>query len=108
MFRTTGRGVLRMALALTLMGIGITVPARERPVTSVAPVSEENVQARADAPVAQMAAQEKAGELSQYFYFQIFPPMNKAADAALESGAVGSPLFVTDPTEINRLQIASI
>lgn len=108
MVRTTGRGVRRMALALSLIGMGITVPAREHPTTGVAPVSEDNAHARADALIAQMTAQEKAGQLSQYFYFQIFPPMNEAADAALESGAVGSLLFVTDPVEVNRLQKIAI
>src|SRR3974390_2313059 len=69
-----------------------------------APLSDEAVRDRADALIAQMTAEEKAGQLSQHFYFQLFPAMTRAARDALEHGQAGALLFVTDPDEINRLQ----
>jgi beta-glucosidase len=72
------------------------------------PPNEEDVRARADALITQMTPEEKAGQLSQYFYFQMFPPMNKTILQVLETGGVGSLLFVTDPAEINRLQKLAI
>jgi beta-glucosidase len=70
-----------------------------------APMSDEAVRARAGALVAQMTPEEKAGQLSQYFYMPLMPPpMKKPALDALETTGVGSLLFVTDPAEINRLQ----
>ena len=67
-------------------------------------LSDEAVRARADALIAQMTPEEKAGQLSQFFYFQIFPPMNAKADVAVAAGGAGSLLFVTDPAFTNRLQ----
>src|ERR1700753_438843 len=65
-----------------------------------------------------MTVAEKAGQLTQYFYFE--RPSSEAneadappdappgqaddVEAALARGEVGSLLFVTDPAEINRLQ----
>ncbi|MFD1721634.1 glycoside hydrolase family 3 N-terminal domain-containing protein [Amnibacterium endophyticum] len=64
--------------------------------------------------LAQLTLEEKAGQLTQYFYFnrsdQESPASNAAADqpaeveAALGASGVGSLLFQTDPGEINRLQ----
>ncbi|HEU4900191.1 MAG TPA: glycoside hydrolase family 3 N-terminal domain-containing protein, partial [Actinomycetota bacterium] len=64
-----------------------------------------------------MTPAEKAGQLTQYFYFRLpagatpDPALEmdpdaqpRAVEAALGRGAVGSLLFVTDPAEINRLQ----
>ncbi len=68
------------------------------------PFGNELVRARADALIAQMTPEEKAAQLSQYFYFQPRPEANKAALHALETTGVGSFLFVTEPAEINRLQ----
>lgn len=45
---------------------------------AAAPLSEEAVRAKADALIAQMTPEEKAGQLTQFFYFQGFAPMNKA------------------------------
>jgi len=73
---------------------------------------------RVDALIAQMTVAEKAGQLTQYFYFDI-PPSREHQDldlpgaapggeadveAALARGEVGSLLFVTDPAKINWLQ----
>ena len=73
------------------------------------------VQAQVDELLAQMTPAEKAGQLTQYFYFRLpegaQPVLDldpdeqpKMVESQLEQGVVGSLLFVTDPTEINRLQ----
>jgi beta-glucosidase len=72
---------------------------------------------RVDALLAQMTVAEKAGQLTQYFYFNLPPGGDTGAapqhgfgdqpaivEAALAKGEVGSLLFVTDPAEVNRLQ----
>jgi beta-glucosidase len=80
--------------------------------------SGAEVAGRVDKLIQQMTVAEKAGQLTQYFYFNL-PPSEEsqadvpgaappgqetAVDAALARGEVGSLLFVTDPAEINRLQ----
>jgi beta-glucosidase len=80
-----------------------------------------DVQARVDELLSQMTPAEKAGQLTQYFYFrlpagaEVDPalPMDaaeqpRAVEQALQRGAAGSLLFVTDPAEINRLQRLAI
>jgi beta-glucosidase len=78
---------------------------------------------RVDALVAQMTLEEKAGQLSQYFYFGGFgdipadldidalPPEHQAfirqpqmVEAAIAAGRAGSALFITQPAIANRLQ----
>jgi beta-glucosidase len=66
--------------------------------------------------LAQMTPAEKAGQLTQYFYFRLpegapgpvldFDPDEQPmmVESKLAEGVVGSLLFVTDPAEINRLQ----
>ena len=79
-----------------------------RPVLSDAEVAE-----RVDALIARMSVAEKAGQLTQYFYFNLPPSDQPGAgfsgqaamvERALAKGEVGSLLFVTDPAEVNRLQ----
>src|SRR5580693_687687 len=80
--------------------------------------SDAEVAERIDALIAQMTVAEKAGQLTQYFYFDL-PPAEEnkdpdlpgaaaggetAVEAALARGEVGALLFVTDPAKINRLQ----
>jgi beta-glucosidase len=75
------------------------------------------IRARVDALMSQMTPAEKAGQLTQYFYFrlpaaaEIEPALGLDLDAqprmveeALGRGEAGSLLFLTDPAEINRLQ----
>jgi beta-glucosidase len=70
-----------------------------------------------DELIAQMTPAEKAAQLTQYFYFrlpagaEVDPALNfdseaqpRSVEFALQQGRVGSLLFVTDPSEINRLQ----
>ena len=64
---------------------------------------DAEVRRRADALIAQMTPEEKAGQITQYFYFPA-PGMRDLPEAELRAGRVGSLLFVTDPKEINRLQ----
>ena len=74
------------------------------------------IEARVDGLLAQMTPAEKAGQLTQYFYFRLpadapGPVLDidpdeqpEMVESQLARGAVGSLLFVTDPAEINRLQ----
>ena len=104
------RHMNRAIAALFLVGSSLSLQllspsaAATRMHTQAVPISDEAVRARADALIAQMTPEEKAGQLSQYFYFQLFPRMNKLADVAIEAGGAGSLLFVTDPAQVNRLQ----
>ena len=79
---------------------------------------EQTIRSRAEALLAEMTPAEKAGQLTQYFYFGFERELSvggrrraraaaarpTAVEAALARGEVGSLLFVTDPAEINRLQ----
>lgn len=62
------------------------------------------VQARAAALVAQMTPEEKAGQLTQYFYFPAFAPMAEQVEQSIAEAGTGSVLAITDPALINRLQ----
>lgn len=79
--------------------------------------ASDAVQARVDELLSTMTPAEKAGQLTQYFYFKLpaaaeaepalgldVQEQPQSVEAALERGEVGSLLFVTDPAEINRLQ----
>jgi beta-glucosidase len=75
-----------------------------------------SVQAQVDKLLAQMTPAEKAGQLTQYFYFRLPPDapgpvldidpdeQPRMVESKLAQGVAGSLLFVTDPAEINRLQ----
>jgi beta-glucosidase len=82
---------------------------------------EQAIRSRVGQLIAGMTMAEKAGQLSQYFYFGFDPeteadptnvllPSGQSAmvEAALGRGEAGSLLFVTDPAEINRLQRLAI
>lgn len=75
----------------------------------------ETIQSQVDELITQMTPAEKAGQLTQYFYFRLPAGAEPALDfdaeeqprmveSALREGVAGSLLFVTDPAEINRLQ----
>jgi beta-glucosidase len=81
----------------------------------------ETIKSRVDELIGQMTPAEKAGQLTQYFYFGLpadaEPPpalgfeagqQPKAVEAALREGGAGALLFVTDPAETNRLQRLAI
>ena len=82
-----------------------------------APLTTAAIRARVDELLAAMTPDEKAGQLTQYFYFGALPERDPTGadlvrrgaarprcEATLARGEVGSLLFVTDPAEINRLQ----
>ncbi|WP_028066068.1 beta-glucosidase BglX [Solirubrobacter soli] len=76
----------------------------------------QTIRSRVDGLLDAMTPAEKAGQLTQYFYFGHLRGADEApeiggvsaspegVEAALGRGEVGSLLFVTDPAEINRLQ----
>jgi len=77
----------------------------------------DRIPARVDELMSQMTPSEKAGQLTQYFYFRLRAGASAEPGAGTDQGArphlveealgrgeVGSLLFVTDPAEINRLQ----
>ena len=82
--------------------------------------SDAEIRRRVDALIADMTPAEKAGQLTQYFYFGFmkdadtaspapgFGNQPAAVEAALGRGEAGSLLFVTDPAETNRLQRLTI
>jgi beta-glucosidase len=89
----------------------------DRPRQTERQLQAEEIQARVDELVRRMTPAEKAGQLTQYFYFRLpagaapepalgmdLDAQPRAVEEALGRGAVGSLLFVTDPAEINRLQ----
>ncbi|PPF38016.1 glycoside hydrolase family 3 N-terminal domain-containing protein [Rathayibacter sp. AY1A3] len=85
-----------------------------------------SVSARVDDLLGRMTVAEKAGQLTQYFYFGVpeapadvdidsLPPEHRAfleqpraVDSVLEKGAVGSILFVTDIRVTTRLQKVAV
>ncbi|WBO22827.1 beta-glucosidase BglX [Sphingomonas abietis] len=71
---------------------------------AAAPLSDAAVRARADALIAQMTPEEKAGQITQYFDFTSAPDEAKRVTGEMAAGRAGSLLFVTDPAELDRLQ----
>lgn len=63
---------------------------------------------RADALLASMTLEEKAGQISQYFHMPGWAAQNAFVEATLRAGGVGSLLFVADPRETNRLQRVAV
>jgi beta-glucosidase len=59
---------------------------------------------RVDALLATMALEEKAGQVSQYFYMGGSAAQNEFVEAQVRAGQAGSLLFVAEARETNRLQ----
>lgn len=92
-----------LLLASALVGTLPAAAAFAKPSTAQSPSQDDDaVRARADALIAQMTPEEKAGQLTQFFHFAQFPPGN--LEKGIEAGTVGAILFVTDPAATNRLQ----
>jgi beta-glucosidase len=66
--------------------------------------TDDSLAQRADALLATMTLEEKAGQVSQYFYMGGWTPQNEFVEAQVRAGQAGSLLFVADPHETNRLQ----
>ena len=86
-------------------------------------MTDAAIRSKVDGLLAAMTPAEKAGQLTQYFFFGFEPDPNAvpgveqdndqgsqlaAVEAAMARGEVGSLLFQTDPAEINRLQRLTI
>ena len=84
-------------------------------------LGDAGVSARVDALLTQMTVAEKAGQLTQLFYFKLPPAAEieetlgidfsrhpAMVESELAKGAVGALLFVTDPAQTNRLQRMAI
>ncbi len=67
-------------------------------------VTQSVAEARADALLAQMTLEEKVGQISQQFMFG--DPAS--FEQMIREGRLGSGLFVTDPSVINRLQRVAV
>lgn len=67
-------------------------------------ITDDSLVQRADALLASMTLEEKAGQLSQYFYFRGWAQHNELVEAQVRAGQAGSLLFIADPHETNRLQ----
>jgi beta-glucosidase len=66
--------------------------------------TNDSLAQRAGALLATMTLEEKAGQLSQYFYMGGWAQQNEMVEAQVRSGQAGSLLFVANPRETNRLQ----
>lgn len=80
-------------------------------------MSSQTIADRVEALLAQMTIEEKAGQLTQYFYFGGLPDPEPGTDVGIvpshlrafvedqaKIGGVGSVLFVRDAEELNKLQ----
>lgn len=96
MFRHKSFIVLILSIAFfSPPQIGVAQDAAKARVPSDAAVTQH-----ANSLLKEMTVVEKVGQLTQYFKFG----PNAAMEKQIAAGQVGSLLFVTDPTEINRLQ----
>jgi beta-glucosidase len=75
------------------------------------PATGTTVSERVEELLSQLTVAEKAGQLTQFFYFTLppgladeFAAQPAMVEAELARGAVGALLFVSDPREANRLQ----
>ncbi len=66
--------------------------------------TKETLQQRAETLLAAMSLEEKAGQLSQYFYLARFSAQTTLLEGEVRAGRVGSLIFVADPAQTNRLQ----
>src|SRR4051812_19954981 len=94
---------LLAATAIALVPAAHSEPAH-KPSSAVAP-DNATVSRRAQTLLAQMTPEEKAGQLTDYFYFgQLSPAMGRSVEDAVAKGHAGALLFTTDPATINRVQ----
>ena len=99
--------LLSVSIAALLVA-STAAPSHALPQASVAAVQAQAVPAdavaRADALIARMTLEEKAGQISQFF--MIGDPIT--FEPGVRSGATGALLFVTNPSVINRLQKVAV
>ena len=97
------RNLLLQGAALVLIA-GACASATARTPAAPMPLSDATVRARADALIAQMTPEEKAGQLTQYFVFPGATAEEARVTEEVRAGRAGSLLFLTDPAAINRMQ----
>ncbi|HEY4084109.1 MAG TPA: beta-glucosidase BglX [Burkholderiaceae bacterium] len=68
------------------------------------PLTDDAVRARANALIAQMTPEEKAGQITQYFDFLNAPEEAARVEKEVVAARAGSLLFVHDPAQLDRLQ----
>lgn len=66
--------------------------------------SDDAVRERANALIAQMTPEEKAGQITQYFDFLNAPEEAARVEKEVAAARAGSLLFVHDPVQLDRLQ----
>lgn len=98
--RRTRRSAVAVAAAFVLLAAG----AQSAPPAAGPPLSDAEVRARADALIAKMTPEEKAGQITQYFNFGDVPAESKRVVDEMAAGRAGSLLFVHNPAELDRLQ----
>lgn len=110
--RRTARAAMAMGAVLTaVLPMFATAGAQRasaKPVKSITPLTDDAVRARVDALLAQMTPEEKAGQLSTWFYVSFVPAMAQAVEKGVASGQAGSLLFVSDAATSNRLQKTAV
>lgn len=94
----------RAALASAALIVGLGGASAGLAKTDAAPMSDAAVRAKADALIAQMTTEEKAGQITQYFDFPAAPQEAQRVEGEAAAGRAGSLLFITDPAELDRLQ----
>jgi beta-glucosidase len=104
MIRTKIRATRCAGLAVAAFAILAAAGAHSAQPVAGKPLPEAEVRARAEALIARMTPEEKAGQITQYFHFGIVPQEAKRVEDELAAGRVGSLLFVSDPPELDRLQ----
>ena len=100
-FRGTRRAVAAVAFAFAIFA---GANAQSAQPAAGKPLPDAEVRARADALLAKMTPEEKAGQITQYFNIAFIPGQSESVQAEVAAGRAGSLLFVTDPAEIDRLQ----
>jgi beta-glucosidase len=101
--RKLRRAALASATLLATLGCAAAL-GRSLPPQHAAPLDDATVRARADALIAKMTPEEKAGQITQYFDFTTAPEESKRVTDEMAAARAGSLLFVTDPAELDRLQ----
>ncbi|MET0372373.1 MAG: glycoside hydrolase family 3 N-terminal domain-containing protein, partial [Sphingobium sp.] len=92
-------GIAALATATATISVAKTNP----PARSAPRQTDAEIRARADALLAQMTPQEKAGQLTDLFSLPI-KQMRAPTEKQVASGGAGALLFVSDAKETNRLQ----
>ena len=106
--RGTGRvGPISLFLLFSLAVATSRIATTSNSMSSSNNLSDDVLRVRADELIARITPEQKAGQLTQYFYI---PMLQSPEDmnAAIASGEVGSLLTVSDPSEISPLQTISV